>query len=171
MLSASTLADANEERQGFIRHALVQVGIDADVASNAVSILVAVAITVKDRWGGYIQRFLREQGQRMVKELQNFIAKDGLEAERAARVAALWLQNAANMPIMLSTEPHVTNFCKHVGISASELLDVADKLELNVAVLDDLLAFEGHYQRSKLNDKPQNERKRRMRKDKTRKAT
>ena len=53
----------------------------------------------------------------------------------------LWLQNTVNMPVLLTNNQHIRNFLRDTGITGSQLLDLTDRLNLNVAVLDDLLTL------------------------------
>jgi hypothetical protein len=144
--SVSALGDSSDEDEQFIQNVLSRLGVDQDVATRAASLLVSVAMTVNDRWEGYIQRFLRGYGQKMVEELRDVLIGDGLELRQATKVATLWLQNAVNMPILFSDDEYVQSFCSEMGISEQKLQDIADQAGINVAVLDDLLAFKKQYQ-------------------------
>jgi len=139
-LSVSDLARADDERKQFIRNILAQVGIDSTAASAATTVLVGVATVVTERWGGHIQRFLRRYGDEMVNELGGVLASSGLDSMKSTKAAILWLQNAAHLPVLSVDDQHVRAFLKMSGISGAQLLAICDKLDLNVSVLDDILA-------------------------------
>jgi hypothetical protein len=111
-------------------------------AGRAAQVLVALAETVKTNWDGYLQRFLRVHGQRMADELEAVLKTSGIEGGASAKIAILWLQNVANIPLLLPTDRHIQEFCKEHGLSEKALVETADNLGLNIAVLDDLLALE-----------------------------
>ena len=78
----------------------------------------------------------------MASELAKVLKTAGIQDRSAAKTAVLWLQNVANAPILLPEDQYVQDFCKDHRLSEQELVDTADRLGLNVAVLDDLLALE-----------------------------
>lgn len=142
LISAIDLANANKGQQEFIASVFLQIGFDDDMATKATSLLLTAARYTEKKWAGYIQRFLRKHGERMANELKVTFAKFGLDKQSAGKVAVLWLQNVANIPILLPQDPHIESFCRHSAISPNELLEISDRLGLNVSVLDDLLALE-----------------------------
>lgn len=141
-MAPSALASANKQEHAFLVAALQRVGVDAGKADQLVSVLVNLASTVRKRWSGFIQRYLREHGTRMAEDLEAILKKEGLEAQDARRAAILWLQNVANLPLLASGEERVRTFCSRHNISDRALLEAADSLGLNVAVIDDLLELE-----------------------------
>ena len=78
----------------------------------------------------------------MVDQLQQMVMSTGVGEKESRKTAVLWLQNVANIPILLPEDDHIRDFCKKHKITKEELVDSADRLDLNVAVLDDLLALE-----------------------------
>ena len=136
---SSVDALADKEQEQLVRGILEQIGVPEATSTRTVNLLQAAAVTTRKRWGGHIQCFLREQGLRMAKDLAAVLQQAGLQEAPAMRAATLWLQNVANLPILLSGDPHIRRFCAQNGVSEEELLESADRLGLNVAVLDDLL--------------------------------
>ena len=78
---------------------------------------------------------------KIVSEIQTVLLSSGLTVNNARGVAILWLQNIANLPLLLTDSPHVERYCKEMGISSEQLLNYMDTFGLNVSVLDDLLAL------------------------------
>jgi hypothetical protein len=107
-----------------------------------------VAAMIKRRYGGGIQTFLRFHGNRMVKELFGYLRKSGVAPRKAHRIATVWMQNVANMPVLSTDEPHVRAFCKKYGLTLNAFFKAADRLALNVAYLDDILLV-NHFQSTK----------------------
>ena len=68
-------------------------------------------------------------------EVFNF---SGLNKKQANYAFTYWMQNVLNMPVSLSDEA-VQNFSKTTGIEPAQLFAAADALDVNVAVIDDLV--------------------------------
>jgi hypothetical protein len=125
----------------FLTEILVRQGCKRPVAKRATAALRKVAIGVQRRWGGHIQRLLRAHAQLMALDLRRMVDGAALPSGRLAKVAVLWLQNVANMPILLPDDAHVREFCRRHGISEMQLVGLADDAGLNLAVLDDVLSM------------------------------
>jgi len=139
LASVRELRGADEGRVRLASQILERVGVAETDAGNAVASLIKLAQTVQDKWDGHIQRFLRSFGERMALELAAALADGAVEKAKASKVATLWLQNVANLPILLPDEPHIRAFSSEFGISRTELVEIADELDLNVASVDDIL--------------------------------
>jgi hypothetical protein len=99
-----------------------------------------LAKAIEDSYGGKLQVMLRKYGNMMLNELESELGK-GLAIERKQLRAAItiWLQNTLEMPVLLEDEILET-FCQLHNITQDELVAAADRLDLNLAVLDELLA-------------------------------
>ena len=139
ILSPSTLAAGSPADQILIERVLQKHGATSEDASNAANLLFRMGQMTLKHWDGHIQRFLRAQGLRMVEELTPILESSDLSHPAAKKLATLWLQNVVNMPLILPEDTHIKSFCHQTGLSESELTDAADSLDLNIAVLDDLL--------------------------------
>lgn len=162
MHSAKDLAILNEDENAFVKWVLLQSGIEAGEAEKATLCLLKFSRLVNNKWDGYIQRFLRSHGERMVKELQNDFIDSGLEIEQSGRIAAVWLQNVCNIPVLLSGDPHISNFCSKFKLTENELVNILDNLGLNACVADDLLAIDNNGEAldsSKIASKPKKGKK------------
>jgi hypothetical protein len=98
-----------------------------------------LATDIKRRYGGGVQSFLRFYGNQMVSALTKMLRKAGVSARKAHRIATVWLQNSANMPVLSMHEPHVKAFCKRNRLTFKGLLKAADSIALNLGYLDDIL--------------------------------
>lgn len=142
LASVEALSTLTPETSSFISKILVQLGADEQTAQASVRLLSSVANVVKAKWTGYVQRFLREQGQRMVNDLADALRQADVAEATSRKIALVWLQNVANIPVLSTSDAYVQSFCKEHELSEEELVNTADRLGLNVSVLDDLLALE-----------------------------
>src|SRR6266436_982733 len=142
MTSIEGLASASPEQRIFIERVLVQHGYEAADAAKASNMLISLAQAVQKKWDGYLQRFLRTHGEKMAEELGGVLNSTGIENQAASKIAVLWLQSVANIPILLPRDPYIQTFCREHALSEQQLLEAADRLGLNVGVLADLLALE-----------------------------
>jgi hypothetical protein len=141
-ISSVTSLIEDEHGQAMIKRLCVNNGIDSAHATTVSKVLVSMASIAASRWDQHIQNFLRQYGEQMLHELTDICVKAGLNRRAAAKAATLWLQNALNMPLLHSDDPHIKKFCATRAISAAQLLKVADDIGLSAAVLDDILATE-----------------------------
>jgi hypothetical protein len=142
LLSVKGLATSSAKERTFIAHVFNKHGCEMPVAVQICSTIVAIARAVQDKWDGHLQRLLRAHGEKMSSDLQTMLSATGIGEKESKKIAVLWLQNVANIPILLPEDPHVEQFCHDHGIAHAALVDAADRLDLNVAVLDDLMALE-----------------------------
>ena len=142
LLSPHELAALREKDRQFIRQALARAGLPPKLVGRVTVLLEAAAQIIRERWRGHLQRFLREHGDQMVEELAEELVKTRLKEPARRKVAALWLQNVANLPILLPEDEHIAAFCSRHEGTESDLLEAADQLGLNLALVDDLLAMD-----------------------------
>jgi len=152
MIAPALLANPGDEHRQFIRRVLMQDGVEAELASDGVDLLVALARVAEVKWGGHVQRFLREHGLRMADDLKSILVGVGLDDQSAGKTAVLWLQNVANIPVLIPGDVHIREFGLRFRLSERQLLDAADKIGINVAVLDDVLAL--HYKAGSFKRRP-----------------
>jgi hypothetical protein len=62
-----------------------------------------------------------------------------MSEEDTRHAFAHWLQNVLNMPVVLS-HPSVKALCEKFGIGIEELVDIADRNDVNLALVDDWAA-------------------------------
>jgi len=134
------LAKADQGTREILRRVLLHLGTHPHAASRSVDLMTCAAGAVRKKWNGHIHRFLRAHGLVMVQELAGSLKGKHWSRGVATKVATLWLQNVASLPILVSGSPHVSNFCSRMHVSEKTLVDTADGMGLNVALLDDLIA-------------------------------
>ena len=101
-------------------------------------IMHEVAKSLMEGHDGKIQKYLRKYRQQMVDELaQNFSFSNMYEKD-IKNAFIYWLQNVLNMPLHLATE-NTKTFCKDLQITSEELVNESDNLNINIALLDDMI--------------------------------
>jgi hypothetical protein len=137
---ADRWAAAEGKEQAFCARVLVAAGFGEEEARQAIAIGVQAAIRVEAAFGNDLHIMLRRAGEQLREELVALLTGIGVNKPQIEKGATLWLQNVANLPLLVAHDEHVRSFCKRFGIGPDELTAWCDRQGLNVAVLDDLLA-------------------------------
>ena len=142
-LLAKCSRDASEESASQVRSdihtVLRRTGYDLDQANNIGTALCALARAVEDKCQARIQALLREQCVGLVGNILEQFPLDGAIGTKAARLAIThWLQNVLNLPILVDS-PGLQAICKQMNANPSDVLEAADQLDINAALLDEIL--------------------------------
>lgn len=132
----------SESRTAIMQQVLGEWGFSARQTSQGLTAIVGIAKRIQRDYGGAVQRFLRQSGERMVREAVESLPLDSMTAQDTEYIFRHWFQNALLLPISIG-HPSLKAYCKQRKISIGDLIDVADRLHLNVAVLDDLMIMHG----------------------------
>jgi hypothetical protein len=142
--SLAKLGEAAEERGledgqlALMRQILQRVGLADDDAAEFLQLITGLAQDVMKRHQGRIQLYLRRHGERMLADLRadfpSLPASDG----HIRRAFVIWLQNALTLPVFLDNASS-RRFCEAVGCTMEELYQAADELDINAALLDDIM--------------------------------
>jgi hypothetical protein len=135
---ALTAVDDNEERNGQIIEVLKEENFNHEEAQRAQTIIQEAATAVCQLFEGRLQFFLRAYAEIMVKDLCEHFVFSSLDQAQAEQAFSLWLQNSCNLPLSLF-DNYVLEFCHHCNLSSPELVAAADELNLNLALVDDLI--------------------------------
>lgn len=103
--------------------------------------LCQIAKKLSADFGGKIQLYLRSYGMTMLREAMAFFPLQGMSKDEALLIFTAWLQRVANMPVLLLTS-EVNEFCKKHELSSAELIEAADNIDMNVAIIDEMLKLE-----------------------------
>ena len=133
----STIKDDDRE-YSFLVMTLLQYDFTEHEAQTAVNTAIALAKAVTDNYNGKIQTCIRKYSAALRDELTKTFAEIGLDDSQVNYGVVHWLQNTTNAPLSLSHES-VTAFCKETNVTQQELWNAADNLEINLAVIDDVL--------------------------------
>lgn len=118
---------------------LERFGFTGAQASVAVTTICEAALALQDRHDGKVQRYLRYYGEQMLDELAKHFSFSRMPDEDARHAFTHWLQNVLNMPVKLA-EPPVKQLCQQFQVTLDDLVAIADELDLNLALVDDMLA-------------------------------
>jgi hypothetical protein len=136
----ATLAERKPEGT-VIAYVLKQHGLEEQEVQCAVATLIRAALAFQRDYEGKVQRYLRRHAERMRDDLVRAFGDAPLNKAQLRQAVSHWLQNVASLPVSLEN-PSVQAFCKDHGISIEELIRAADDLDLNIALIDDLLALD-----------------------------
>jgi hypothetical protein len=126
------------ERGQFILGILVEAGFNRRDARLALTTLCEAATAIEDRYSGRVQRLLRTHGRTLVENIVDELELKELDREQATRTIVRWLQNVLNLPVYLERES-CRVFCHEFQTTPEELVAAADELDINVALVDELL--------------------------------
>jgi len=121
-------------------------GFTSDEAQKALLILQEAARNTQSNYGGKIQRYLREYGNMMLAELSDNFEIPSMDKDAVRVGFSIWLQNTLEMPVNSKID-EVERFLTAFGISEDELIQLADKLDINLALVDDLILRWNEYQK------------------------
>lgn len=131
--------DKNNLDVDLMQNILKRMGIADQKVVTIIETACRIASALKKQHGGKIQKYLRAYGERMLEESGSQLNLDNLDTADVRYIFGLWLQNVLNMPVLLG-EPALDDICEAFHASLDDLVNVADDLDLNLAVLDDMAA-------------------------------
>ena len=122
----------------LISDILIHNGIESKTANECVVAICEVAKGINISYQGKLQKFLRKYANLMLEELNDTFSFSRIAEEDERYIFTHWLQDVLEMPIPLSNE-FVEKFCEEKDIKVGDLIEAADSLDINVAVVDDLI--------------------------------
>lgn len=138
--------DRSDEQATKIIDIFRRMGVSEPHALRILLLLCQIASGLNsERFGGKVQRYFRSYGETILNDIHNLFSLNGSDNEMR-RIFVLWLQKVLNMPVLIQ-DAVVTEFCEKHGISVDDLLEAADNINLNVAIVDDLLQLESARER------------------------
>jgi hypothetical protein len=149
LLGISALADLVRNRKSpnlddpLARHIVEvaqEMGFEVEEAQRGVRAICEAALGLEEQFGGKVQNYLRSYGEKMLADAGRIFHFSALSASESRMAFTYWLQNVLNMPVSL-LDKNVHLFCEQHGLTPSQLLAAADELDLNLALLDDLVQY------------------------------
>jgi len=141
LLDVPVLARMEGEDAAILKRVLRSHGFTAADAARGEALLRAIAQRTTRRFQGKVQRVLRKHGERMRQEFTRAFAGAGLSETALEYALSQWLQNALSLPISLENDA-VRAFCKAQRVRLADLVECADALDINMALVDDLIALD-----------------------------
>jgi hypothetical protein len=117
---------------------LVEKGFTDKEAKNSILAVCEAANSLQLNFGGKIQKYLRNCGEMMIKELPKNFKFSKIKETDINYIFTYWMQNAMSMPLSLD-DKNLQKFCSIFGADTSSLINEADKLDINLALLDDIV--------------------------------
>jgi len=140
-----SLSESRFTEEGFKKP-----GFTEDESKSSFLIMHEAAKSLMERHNGKIQKYLRKYGQQMVDELAQNFSFSSMDEKDIKYAFIYWLQNVLNMPLHLEAES-IETFSKDFQITNEELVREADSLDINIALLDDMI--DQHMQNTKKDGK------------------
>jgi hypothetical protein len=131
-------ADAERKRR---KEVLEEAGFSPEGAEKGVVTLTEMATSLQQQYDGKVQRFLRDYGEQMVTDAIEQFSFSEIDRSDVDYAFRFWLQNVSNMPVHLPLE-EVDTFTDENDITHDDLVSIADGIDLNIALLDDIIARE-----------------------------
>jgi hypothetical protein len=121
---------------------------DKDI-EDSILLMHEAAKSIKEHYEGKIQKYFRRYGQQMINEISDNFSFSKLNKKDLEYAFTFWLQNVLNMPLSLNEED-ISEFSKQFGIGVSDFIDAVDRIDLNIAVADDLIMNWGYSKQQKV---------------------
>lgn len=127
---------AAEAARGLTEAVLVRSGVAAGAARRVVAVVVELATVVREKHGGRVQVLLRRQGELVLDNLVHELSLASVDERAARALLTAWLQRTLDLPLPMADGGTDVGGAR---VEMGRLVDAADRLDLNVAILDELL--------------------------------
>ena len=140
LLDIHTLSsiDSDTTAGQHLTELMLEAGIEEDLAPAALTTLAEAARGLQQAYDGKIQKYLRRYAELMLREISDSFQFTMMKPDDVADAFTYWLQNVAQMPLSLVDES-VRSFCSRYGFTPGDLIEGADLIDMNLAVVDDLV--------------------------------
>jgi hypothetical protein len=119
-----------------------EAGMTGEDALRSFTTIREAAKALTKHHDGKVQLFLRRCAEQMIEEAMHLFNFSELSSNEATYALTYWLQNVANMPVSLKDETVKALASQH-GLTVDDIFEAADALDINVALVDDIL-YEYH---------------------------
>jgi len=117
---------------------LSEYGFSKEEAKKTILTMHEAAKSLEKHHGGKIQRYLRKYGRKMIDEISDNFSFSQMDNADIKYAFTYWLQNTLNMPLSLGDEA-VKKFLKKFNKKPEDLVQTVDELDINLAIVDDLI--------------------------------
>jgi len=125
-------------RAQLVLSILNEAGFDRSSAEKALTTMVEAAQAVQSAFNGKVQLLLRRESETMLRNVVAFFSFSELDKNASRQAIITWLQNVLNIPLHRETTS-TKAFCKQMGISQEELITTSDNLDINLAIVNELI--------------------------------
>jgi hypothetical protein len=137
LIDVETLAGSDEDQQRIVA-LLEEYGVGDPEARAALVAITEAAAGLTANHRAKVQRYLRSYGEMMLAEIPKHFTFTSMADSEIESAFTFWLQNVLDMPLSLFDDAFM-HFCETSGIAAQEYREAADRLDVNLAAVDDLL--------------------------------
>jgi tetratricopeptide (TPR) repeat protein len=154
LLKPQTLTSSESQTQSRLSQVLREVGTaneEEDVIGEKTEKplsndeIVAIVQAIRDvsnalvrNYKGKIQIYLRTQGEQLLKQALTDFKISNMDEENTRIAFTFWYQNVLDLPLTLNDET-ISQFIAKYSTDIEHLKEAADKLDLNLALVDDLV--------------------------------
>lgn len=139
LLEIPLLAKAEETTSLHLSIVLERTSFSHEQARQLVRALFDLAKCLDEMYQGKVQLLLRTSGMELVDQvLQALPLEDTLGKQNASLVVMHWLQNVLNLPVLVPS-PGLKALLAETGAKSEEILAAVDELNINIALLDEIL--------------------------------
>lgn len=130
--------DLNSTIPRRIVEVLSESGFTDEDSKKSVITIFEAARGLTEHHNGKIQKYLRKYGQQMLDDISRNFSFSKINNNDLKYAFTFWLQNVLSMPVSLEDE-YIEKFCRKIQKKPEELWEVTDKLDINFAILDDMV--------------------------------
>ena len=130
--------DSSHPHVVAVQAILKNFGFAEDEIQTAVATMCQLAAGFKKNYEGKVQKCLRRYGMNMLKEMERDFPVQASNAETARTAITQWFQNVLNLPLPAPDEIS-DKACKMLQTDYKALIQAADDIDVNVALLDNIL--------------------------------
>jgi len=134
------LIDPTSHRAIAVRTALASLDLADAEERGLLKDLAEAADAIQSQHEGHVHRLLTFLAEQLRDQLVDTLGK-GQGSEALSRGVTHWLQNTMSMPILLDS-PALQQFRTEHGVNLGRLLAAAERVDLNIALLDDVARYE-----------------------------
>lgn len=140
LTSAENLSNIKVESKeyNFIFFLFQRFNFTDEETNLALETIISLSKIVNKNFDGKIQRYMRIYFEIMRNEMCESFKDIGLSSKQIRYAVTHWLQNSTNAPLSLEHKA-VETFYNENGTNENEFIKAADDLDINLAVIDDLL--------------------------------
>lgn len=143
-LAEIPIVDGKPDKDNLVASRIItylsELGFANDDVYDGLMVMIDAAKNLRQHHDGKIQKYLRHYGVKMIAELPQHFTFSKMKQSDIQYAFSYWLQNVMNMPILMKDE-YISEFAQKHGGSFAGLVDVADDLDINLAVVDDLIFY------------------------------
>ena len=141
LLSVSALASPDGVALARAKLMAQEAGLSAEGVEKALNAAAEAAKSIEAKFSGKLQRLLRAESEKTLANIRQALEINSIDQRVSGLALTFWLQNVMNAPLSLRDE-EVSRFSADEGLGPADIIEAADALDLNLALVDDLIRLE-----------------------------